>query len=172
MKNEKSRRPTAEPNRRKKTAAVVAAALVLSLILGICQGFLNVEKEESAALVPTAEEERGKSPAATEDEKKEKTPAAEEKTGGEIPKEKIAAEQKNTQDFPKDMPHTEENSRDQNQNNAAELQEYSKESAVENPKHEVGDILEDGSMYTRGDVEAGLDYIRENPQIWDQLVWH
>lgn len=62
MKNEKSRRPTAEPNRRKKTAAVVAAALVLSLILGICQGFLNVEKEESAALVPTAEEERGSRP--------------------------------------------------------------------------------------------------------------
>ena len=23
-----------------------------------------------------------------------------------------------------------------------------------------------------GDVEAGLDYIREQPQMWDQIVWH
>lgn len=39
-------------------------------------------------------------------------------------------------------------------------------------EYRVGDIMEDGAMYTGGDVEAGLNYIRENPQIWDQIVWH
>ena len=54
------------------------------------------------------------------------------------------------------------------------------ESRTQDPGHsqkpdkdyEVGDIMEDGAMYTGGDVEAGLDYIRENPEIWDQIVWH
>ena len=39
-------------------------------------------------------------------------------------------------------------------------------------QYQVGDIMEDGAMYTGGDVEAGLDYIREHPQMWDQIVWH
>lgn len=172
MKNEKNRKMSAGKDKKKRAAAAVAASVIaLSLILGVCRGFLNGGKEEGAQSsrpVQTVEKETtGKGRINSLEEEKGKNAAGVGKEGQEKETEKS---EKQIKESSEEM--SRESKESAGQENAAKKQESEQSPAEASERHEVGDILEDGSMYTGGDVEAGLDYIRENPQIWDQLVWH
>lgn len=188
IKSRQDRRTSAGGSRKKRIAAgVITAVLTLCLILGICQGFWNGGKKPEQGQKEDellAEEKRDKGEGETELQKTQETGA--ETTDNENPQTAPAADQegvKSEQNTVIGKNDSEEKNANTGENKDVGENENAGGDTTQGPedankpaegetRHEVGDILEDGSMYTGGDVEAGLDYIRQNPQIWDQLVWH
>lgn len=152
--NPRDRKDGRKSRRNVFMAGVVAAALALSLLLGICRGSFESKEERRVAdeQVRTEKQEQDR----PQEQMRQAEPQPEQKT-----------EEQKTTEFSA-LPE-QEREEEQKTEESVGITENVKE---EQSRHQVGDILEDGSMYTGGDVEAGLEYIRENPEIWDQLVWH
>ena len=167
---------------KKATAGILAAALVSGLAAGIWIGSKG-DGEVSPAIskkdtdIVTTEPQIPGEELMTQEERQEQADVQERKETQEKQTEEqtrdasgASAQKENVSDVQREIDSS--GSGQEFSGNTQESAPAGSGNSGRQEQYEVGDIMEDGSMYTGGDVEAGLDYIRENPQIWDQIVWH